>query len=288
MKRKALIIFLALAVLLWGCAPKQLPVIVPPAPPTEIELPDGDAIFSEAEELFRKDALNAALERYADYLDIYPEGPLVDAALYKRGLIYACQEDFENARLAYEKVIETHPESPLATEAMIDILGIDNQEGEFSQTIEDAVRIPEDSLFSSQLFRKYDLLGDAYMQVNAPEDAFYFYSANYRRAAESEKEPLLEKVKGAAAQLNEVHLTSLLLRVEDPVIRGHLLYFFGLTCLDKGKTEDALTALATLTEKLPRHEMALSAQDLINELEKVYGAIVTYLQVELLESNINI
>ena len=31
-----------------------------------------------------------------------------------------------------------------------------------------------------------------------------------------------------------------------------------------------------------------SAQDLINELEKVYGAIVTYLQVELLESNINI
>ena len=276
MKRKALIIFLALAVLFWGCAPKQLPVIVPPAPPPEVELPDGDAIFSEAEELFRKDALDAALERYADYLEYYPEGPLADAALYKRGLIYACQEDFENARPAYEKLIETHPESPLATEAMIDILDIDNQEGKFPQTIEDAVRIPEDSLFSSQLFRKYDLLGDAYLQVNAPEDAFYFYSANYRRAAESEKEPLLEKVKGAAAQLNEVHLTSLLLRVEDPVIRGHLLYFFGLTCLDKGKTEDALTALATLTEKLPRHEMALPAQDLINEINsKAIGSPFT-------------
>ena len=267
MKRQALIIFLALVVLFWGCAPKQRPpVIQPPTQPPEIELPDGDVIFSEAEELYMSDALEAALARYADYLEYYPEGPLADAALHKRGLIYACEEDFEKARLTYEKLIESFPESPLAIEAMIDILEINNQQGKFADTIHDAVRIPEESLFSSQLFRKYDLVGDAYMQVNAPEDAFYFYSANFRRAAEPEKEQTLKKVKDAAEQLNEVHLVSLLARAEDPVILGHLLYLFGLTCVEKGKTEDGLAALTELTEKLPGHEMALPAQILIDEI----------------------
>ncbi len=277
MKQKALITFLALAVLFWGCARQQLPpVILTPAQPPEIELPDGDAIFSEAEELYVNEALDAALQKYATYLEFYPEGPLAEAALYKTGLIYACKEDFEQARLTYEELIEIHPESPLAVEAMIEILDINNQQGKFTDTIDDAIRIPEESLFRSQLFRKYDLLGDAYMQVNAPEDAFYFYNANYRRATGPEKGHVLKKVKDAVAQLREVHLTSLLDRVEDSVIRGHLLYYFGLTCVDKGKTEDALAALTTLTEKLPQHEMAQPAQGLIDEINsKAIGSPFT-------------
>jgi branched-chain amino acid transport system substrate-binding protein len=267
MKRNALITFLVLAILFWGCARKQLPpVILAPTQPAEIELADGDAIFSEAEELYMNDALDEAVEKYADYLDIYPEGPLADAALYKIGLIYTCTEDFEKARRTYDELIETFPESPLAVEAMIEIMDINNQQGAFADTINDAFRIPEESLFSSQLFRKYDLLGDAYMQVNAPEDAFYFYSANYRRVAGPAKERVLKKIKAAAAQLNEVYLTSLLSRVDDPVIRGHLLYQFGLTCVEKGKTEDGLKALTELILKLSQHEMALPAQELINEI----------------------
>ena len=229
-------------------------------------MPDGDAIFSEAEERYMDDALDAALGNYAKYLDFYPEGPLADAALYKMGLIFTCQEDFEKARAAYEALIERFPESPLTLEAMIEVLGNNNQQGKYADTIQDAFRIPEDALLSSQLFRKYDLVGDAYMQVNAPEDAVYFYSANFRRATAPEKDRALEKFRLAAEQLNEVHLTSLLARAEDPVIQGYLLYYFGLTCMEKGKTEDALLALTELTQKLPQHEMALPAQTLIDEI----------------------
>jgi len=264
---KALIILLSLALLFWGCARQQLPpVIQTPTQPPEIELPDGDAIFSEAEERYMDDALDAALRNYAKYLDFYPDGPLADAALYKMGLIFSCKEDFENARVAYEDLIARFPESPLALEAMIEVLANNNQQGKYADTIHDAFRIPEDALLNSQLFRKYELVGDAYMQVNAPEDAVYFYTANFRRATEPEKERALKKFKLAAEQLNEVHLTSLLTRAEDPVIQGHLLYYFGLTCMEKGKTEDALLALTELTQKLPQHEMALPAQTLIDEI----------------------
>jgi len=266
-KTRPLIIFLSLALLFWGCARQQLPpVILTPTQPPEIELPDGDAIFSKAEELYMRDDLDAALGKYAKYLDFYPEGPLADAALYKMGLIFTCAEDFDKARVAYEELIDRFPESPLALDAMIEVLDNNNQQGKFAETIHDAFRIPEDSLLSSQLFRKYDLVGDAYMRMNAPEDAFYFYSANFRRAAEPEKERALKKVRLAAEQLNEVHLTSLLARAEDPVIQGHLLYYFGLTCMEKGKTEDALLTLTELAEKLPQHEMALPAQTLIDEI----------------------
>jgi ABC-type branched-subunit amino acid transport system substrate-binding protein len=266
-KTRLLIILLSLALLFWGCARKQLPpVILTPTQPPEIELPDGDAIFSEAEERYMSDDLDAALGNYSKYLDFYPEGPLADAALYKMGLIFTCVEDFEKAQVAYEELIEKFPESPLALEAMIEVLDNNNQQGKYAETIHDAFRIPEDALLSSQLFRKYDLVGDAYMQVNAPEDAFYFYSANFRRAMAPEKERALKKVRLAAEQLNEVHLTSLLARAEDPVIQGHLLYYFGLTCMEKGKTEDALLALTELTEKLSQHEMALPAQTLIDEI----------------------
>lgn len=267
MKRKAFITFLALAILFWGCAQKQLPpVILTPTQPPEIELPDGDVIFSEAEGLYLDDALDDALKKYAEYLEFYAEGPLADAALFKIGLIYACDEDFENAQRTYNELIATHPNSPLAVEAMIEILDINNQQEKFADTIRYAIQIPEESLFSSQRFRKYDLLGNAYLQTGAPEDAFYFYNANYRQADEPEKARVLEKLKETAAQLNEVHLTSLLSRVDDPAIRGHLLYYFGLTCVNKGKTEDSLDALTELTVKLPQHEMALPAQELLNEI----------------------
>jgi branched-chain amino acid transport system substrate-binding protein len=264
---RSLIMLLSLALLFWGCARKQLPpVILTPAQPPAVELPDGDAIFSEAEERYLDDALDAALGDYLKYLDFYPEGPLADAALYKMGLIFTCQEDFEKARAAYEELIARFPESPLVLEAMIEVLDNNNQQGKYADTIHDAFRIPEDVLISSQLFRKYDLVGDAYMQVDAPEDAVYFYSANYRRATGPEKERALEKFRLAAEQLNELHLTSLLSRAEDPVIQGHLLYHFGLTCMQKGKTEDALLALSDLTQKLPQHAMALPAQTLIDEI----------------------
>ena len=201
---KALILFLGLAALFWGCAPKQLPpVILSSSPPPEIKLPDGDALFSEAEALYMEDALYAALEKYAEYLDFFPQGSLADAALYKMGLIFACAEDYEKARAAYDELIAKFPESPLALEAMIDTLDLNNQQGKYADTIHAALRIPEESLSSSQIFRKYDLVGDAYMQVNAPEDAFYFYSANFRRAAEPEKDQALKKVKHAVDQLNE-------------------------------------------------------------------------------------
>ena len=136
MKRNILITFLALAILFWGCAQKQLPpVILTPTQPPEIELPDGDAIFSEAEDLYLDNAFDEALKKYAEYLEFYPEGPLADAALFKIGLIYACDEDFENARLSYDKLIAAYPNSPLAIEAMIEILDINNQQGKFADTI---------------------------------------------------------------------------------------------------------------------------------------------------------
>ena len=277
MRHKVFITFLALALLFWGCARRQPPVVIlPPMPTPEIEFADSDALFSRAEEAYLNGALDEALGTYAEYLEYYPEGPLADAALYNMGFIYACTEEFEKARLAYDELIETHPDSPLALAAMVEILSINNQQGKFTDTIDDARRIPEELLFNEQLVRKYDLLGDAYMQENAPEDAFYFYSANYRKAAAREKLAALQKVKQAAERMNDVHIASLLSRVEDPAIRGYLLYHFALLVLDKGQTEDALTALTTLAEKLPQHEMFLPAQALIAEINsKTIGSPFT-------------
>jgi len=267
MKLKNIIIFLALAIIFWGCAQKQVPLtILTPAQPPEIELPSGDTLFSEAEALYLDEALDEALRKYTVYIDLYPDAPLVDAALYKTGLIHTCKEDFENAEFTYTKLIAAFPDSPLALEAMIEMLDIYNRQERYADTIRFSFDIPEEDLVDSQLFRKYNLLGDAYMGVNAPGDALYFYSTIYHQAGEYEKERMLEKMKYVLALLNEVHLGRLLSRVDDPEIRGYLLYHFGLTSVEQGKTEDGLGALTELTEKLPEHEMAPPAQELLDEI----------------------
>ncbi|MCG6911859.1 MAG: penicillin-binding protein activator [Deltaproteobacteria bacterium] len=261
------VLFSLLSLIIWGCAkPSVPPVILTPTQPPGAELLSGEAVFSQAEELFLKKSFDEAMEKYRAYLEWYPEGPLADAALYKIGSIQTYREDLDGALATYQTLVESYPESPLTREAMIEVLDIYNRQGRYTDAIDFAFKIAENDLSESQLLRKYVLLGDAHMGVGTPEDAFYFYSAAYRLAGDFEKERLLEKVKAAVAGLREVHLVNLLARVKTPLLRGHLLYRFGLICIEKGKTDDALEALTQLTKTMPEHEMAQPAQELIDEI----------------------
>jgi len=267
MKQKYFITLLVIVFSLWGCAQKYVPPkILTPIEPPEIEIPSGDQLFSEAEDLYLKEFFVKALNRYMTYVDLYKEGPLADAALIKIGSIYTHYEDFDNARSAYRRLISIYPDSPLVLDAMIETLDTYNRQEKYRDTINYSFDIPEETLSSSQMFRKYNLIGDAYMGVDSPADAFYFYSRVYHRAGEFEKNRMLEKMKTVLSQLNRVHIDHLLSRVDDPAIRGYLLYRMGLTCVETGKVDYGLNALVELTEKIPGHEMAQPARNLLDEI----------------------
>jgi len=261
---------------LWSCAQKQVaPENRPPAAPPEIQtpikppeviLPSGDQIFSEAEDLYMKSSFQKAIDKYETYVALYPRGPLADAALSKIGVIHTGLKAYDSARAVYAQLISEYPDSPFKPDAMIETLDTYNQQEKYTETVKFAFEIPEDNLSINQMFRKYELVGDAYAGIQVPSDAFYYYSVVYQQAGGFEKNRIMEKIKSVSAELSRVHTDNLLSRVDDPALRGYLLYHMGLLCMETGKMDYALNALTELTESIPEHEMTAPAEALLNEI----------------------
>ena len=267
MKNSPFLLIIVSTVLLWACAPKQaMPPLLKPTPPPEMETIDYENMFLEAETLFEEQLVEDALVKYDFYVQHQPDGRHADTARKRMGDIHVQLGVYESARNAYRILLEKHPQSPLAPEVMIAVLDTYDREGRYEDVIRYSFEIPDRHLTPEQRMKKETMTGDAYLAMDSPVDAFYFYSLVYDQSPPLIKDETLEKLKEVLPHLNTINTIYLLDRLEDDVLRGHLLYQLGLLTLEAGRTDDAIAALSELVNNHPAHEQAEQAKTLILEI----------------------
>jgi len=254
-------------VLVWACASKQpLPPPLKPSLPPEVETIDYENTFLEAEALFAEQSFEDALGKYDFYIQHQPDGVHADIALMRMGNIHVRLSAYESARNTYRILLERYPQSPLVPDTMIAMLDTYVREGKYEDVIRYSFEIPDRQLTPTQRLKKETMTGDAYLAMDSPVDAFYFYSLVYDQSPPLLKDQTLEKLKKVLPHLNTINTIYLLDRLKDGVLRGYLLYHLGLLTLETGRTDDAIAALSELVNRHPEHEQAGQAKTLIQEI----------------------
>jgi len=255
------IFVLILVTFLCACGPK----------PTETPIPTGldagEKMLWSAEQDFQEKSYDKALEGYRSYYRAYPKRPNAPAALLKIGEIGIIQNHIEAARNTLNRLIDEYPDSPLVWDAEIAVLETYFAEGDYQHVIQQAEKIPEDRLSSSQARRLYTLTADTFIQLGSFPDAFFYTGKALAYAPEPEKAVLEKKLKELVQYLDPDSMTALLNRVGTTEARGYLLYELGLIHSKAEEYDAAIRLLSELVNTFPNHEYVQQAQILIDELK---------------------
>ncbi|MFV9645133.1 MAG: penicillin-binding protein activator [Desulfobacterales bacterium] len=232
MSLKNTITILIAAFFFAACAPKQL------QPPRPVYVDPGDILFAQAEDLFKTKSYEKALAKYTEYLSLFPNGRLADAALMKTGA------------------------------AWVEILVTLYNEGEYNEAIKQANDVIGSNIAGINRIRIYVLLGDAHLAIGSPKDAVNFYMLALNKAKDPAKEPIIAKINEAVGPLGTADILSFLNQLKDKPPAGYLMYRLGLSKAEKEKYDAAEKILSQFIERFPGHENALKAQRLIEEIRK--------------------
>jgi len=163
----------------------------------------------------------------------------------------------------YKRLVSECPESRFAPDAMQEILSIYYNKGRFKAVIMQAADILEKTDSKQHIFQTYVYLADTYMAMGAPMDAIYFINIAYNKAPSEEKERIRKKLKSAINRLKTEDILSLLMRMDDKLPQGYLLYQLGLRKFEADQPEEALKVFTEYINKFPRHENQDQAREFI-------------------------
>ncbi len=262
MKTTRIIFLIMLCWALSACVQKP-PVSTEPAP-----LGAEDQLFVTGEDLYAAEDYAAALEAYQAFVHQYPQRPLAPAALMKIGKINSELGNYVEARHAYRHLISEYPQSPFTADAQVDILLTFYQQEDYRSVIEQAPEVLWSVESNSHIFRTYALVGDAYMALGLPMEAFQYYGEASRVATELEQDAIDQKVKAAIAQLDADQITRLLESGDRTIPRGDLMFQRGLNYAMVDQYDEALVALEDFLGEFPAHENAPLAEDLIEQIKQ--------------------
>jgi len=220
-------------------------------------------LYEQAEELFKAKAYKDALKVYDEYLIKYPDHPLADEALMKMGKIYAALGQDKAKLNTYQRLVNDYPKSRFISEAMLEILSTYYNEGRFKDVILQAADIIGKTDSKQHIFQTYVYLSDTYMAIDAPMDAIYFINIAYNKAPSKEKERIREKLESAIRQLKTEDILSLLMRMDDKLPRGYLLFQLGLRKFQADQPEEALKVFSEYIKKFPGHENQEQAKEFV-------------------------
>jgi ABC-type branched-subunit amino acid transport system substrate-binding protein len=255
------IIFLFFLLLFFNACAQKPPVSTEPAP-VGVE----DELFVAAEKMLEFQDYHQSLEAYRAYVDQYPDRPLAPAALMKIGKINSIIGNYVEARRAYNRLISEYPRSSFNPDARVEILFTLYQEGAYSAVIEQASDVLRSLDSAPHIFRTYALVGDAYLALGSPTDAFKYYVEAQQNASELEQDAIIQKIKTSIAQLDSATIIELLKSWEINLPREYLMFQLGLNYAMEEKYDDALMAFEKFIEQYPDHENAELAEDLIKQI----------------------
>ncbi len=257
--------FILLLFFIWAfsaCVQKA-PVSTEPAP-VGVE----DELFVTAETLFKAGDYPTALDAYSAYVNQYPDGPLAPAALIKIGQINSILGNYENAHRAYQRLISEYPLSSFNPDARVEDLLTFYKEGNYRAIIEQAPEVLWRVESMPHMFRTYALVGDAYLALDSPMEAFKNYFEARQIASDLEQEAITQKIKAAIARLDSEQITGLLESGDRNLPQADLMFQLGLNYAMADQYDDALVALENFLGNHPEHENAPLAEDLIQQIKQ--------------------
>lgn len=257
------LVLLAFAIVMCSaCAPKGMP----PIRPTPAE---GEALFSEAEQLFEQKLYEDALAAYQSYLAQYPDQSLADAALMKIGMIFSATGNSLEEKRAFERILTDYPESPYAPDARLAVLTSLYREGNHSAAIEQANILLGDTFLSrSHVVRIYTLLGDIYTTNGFMPEAMEAYAHAYERASVAERPAIRELLDEAISALDTAEIEWYLKSPPADNIGGFLLYQLGLGFAEVERDRESMLALGRMIELYPEHPLTKEARGLLEILAR--------------------
>jgi len=262
MKLQSGLVLFCVVAFVWTCAPK--PAVTPE--PSRVE--SADELFSRAEKLYETESYQEALEVYEEYYRLFPDKPLSAAALMKIGIIQLRLENYENARMAFQRIISGYPSSSFAPDAMVEELFTYYQQGRYQEVINRGLDLVARMDSRAHLFRTYALIGDAYLIRGAVIDAIDYYARARESATVLEQEAILNKLKEAIAQLDTADVAILVNHPDESLPMDFLMFQLGLNYALEEKYEDALKVLNQFLEKYPQNENRILVESLIDEIKK--------------------
>lgn len=222
----------------------------------------GDNLFARAEKSFNSGRYDMALKYYSEYLVKYPKQPLAPAALLKKGAVFSAQKRYVMARSTYDEMISTYPNSPYVSDGMVEILVTYYKEGRYQAVIEKSYSIPENLKPSDYVIRKYAIVGDAFLAMDAPVLAVDSFITAYKIADTSENRGVLLKLRKALGRLADEDVIRVLDGIEEKDIRGYFVYQRCLNALRQSNTDDALRMVTGFLKLFPKHALVHEAEAL--------------------------
>lgn len=224
-------------------------------------------LFNSAEQQYQDEAYKQALLLYQKYLAQFPDSEMVPAALLKVGMISVYLEQYEKAIQVFSQVQAMYPQSPYAREAGVGRLAVYYKRGEYEQVTIYAGNVLAQALASDQLVRVNLIVGDSYLAVKSPREAYYAYLDALHAAKADEKSRVMLRLKTAISLMEISDLSNELAKIEDQPLGGYLMYQLGINYLEEGFSGDAVTTFSSFLENYPDHENADSAKKFIADLE---------------------
>jgi len=244
-----------------ACGPKPNPLRMTSEPD------EAAALFQTAEELFEAKSYQNALVIYQAYLSRFPKRTSAELALMRLAEIYALQRNGSARLEAFHRLVTEYPTSRFVADAMLEILRIYYNEGEFKEVVRKASQAIETADSKARLSQIYTLLGDTYVALGAPVDATLFYTHALQMSDYLAEQLILEKLKTAVEQLGEEDIVTLL-TMDNEVPKDRLLYRLALILYLKENYAEAQKVFLEFIKAYPNHDKALQAENLIEEIRQ--------------------
>jgi ABC-type branched-subunit amino acid transport system substrate-binding protein len=201
-------------------------------------------------------------------VDQYPDRSLAPAALMKIGKINSILGKYDDARRSYNRLISEYPRSSFNPDARVEGLFSFYSEANYQEVIQQAPDVIRSVDSTPHVFRIYALVGDAYLALGLPFDAFKYYVEAQQMASEWEQDAIIQKIKASIAQLDSEKIMRLLDGMDKKMPAGYLMFQLGLNYAIEEKYDDALIAMENFLDQFPEHENASLAEDLIKQIKE--------------------
>ncbi len=259
MVRTVLFLFMVVAA---GCAPTPSLVPIPRPVP---EMPS-HSTFRDAERAFDEGQFPEALDGYNAFLREAYDDPYVEAALFKIGKIYRLSGRDDDAIAVFLRLNHEFPESALVPEAMLEILALFFDRGDYEAVVAHGLSFTERTDPTLRRVPFFMAVADAYEAMGGHLDAARLYNRALSAASGADAALAWTKLEDTSEQLSTDDIQQLIAQVTDRRVMGLLLYRLGMAFILVEKYDDALDVLKAFVERFPEHPDHQDASDMIHSL----------------------
>ena len=176
-------------------------------------------------------------------------------------------KEYNTAIRLFDRVQFLYPDTPYALEAGVGKLAVFYKTGAYQQVTVDAGSVLSQPLARDQRVRVNLIVGDSYMAVKSPLDAYHAYLIALESAQPDEESKVISRLKTALSMLGVSDLSTELAKLDGRRPAGYLMYQLGVKYMDEGFTGDAVATFSSFIEMFPNHADAGQARQCIADLE---------------------